>query len=77
MTGDLKGYQMQGATVSETPGALRFVERHTPRGDTMHVARILQQQWILKIHDLDNSDRSRLTTEWRDVPLVLDENDGS
>lgn len=57
-------------TITTTPGALRFIEREVQIGSDMHRQRILQQEWLIKDFD---SEHGKISTEWRDVPLVRED----
>ncbi len=60
-------------SISESPGALRFVERPVQVDPNLvRVERILQQQWAVTTYD-DDAKPNDVRMEWRDVPLVLND----
>ena len=66
--------KVESASVSWEDG-LRFVER-VDRSDPGHpvTTRVLQQRWNCYENDYDN-ESSRTWKEWRDVPMVTEDDD--
>ena len=62
---------MSEMATSETPDALRFLERTARRGNDMITERILQQHWTIKSYNIHSALLSGIEDEWRDVPLVI------
>ncbi len=59
-------------TITETPSALRFVEREVQEGEKVVRKRILQQRWVVATEDLA-AKTGDIKIEWRDVPLVSEQ----